>query len=176
MYSRHKPSFAARRQRSKKIAMQGASTLYFAKSGSGSKAAFYEIVAVCRCGGMAKVNIIHYLTLVLERWFSLRPKDHPGPVTRVKKKKKKKVLSIPSSERRGVRLWRAGTEPKVPKDQMTSASASLLLSSLALTDSTVYEPQKRALLGTAAHLCEVVVPVNCPHTTVSTTQMYWLLR
>ena len=37
-----------------------------------------------------------------------------------------------------------------------SSSSSLLLSSLELSDTQVYEPQLRALLGTAAHFCEVV--------------------
>ena len=36
-------------------------------------------------------------------------------------------------------------------------SASLLLSSLELSDTNVYEPYTRALLGTAAHFCQVVV-------------------
>ena len=36
--------------------------------------------------------------------------------------------------------------------------SSLLLSSLELSDAQVYEPYIRARLGTAAHLCEVVVP------------------
>jgi len=35
--------------------------------------------------------------------------------------------------------------------------SSLLLSSLELSDTQVYEPQTRALLGTASHFCEVVV-------------------
>jgi len=36
-------------------------------------------------------------------------------------------------------------------------SSSLLLSSLELSDTTVYEPQLRARLGTTAHFCEVAV-------------------
>ena len=40
----------------------------------------------------------------------------------------------------------------------SSSSSSLLLSSLELSDTQVYEPSIRALLGTASHLCEVVVP------------------
>jgi len=36
-------------------------------------------------------------------------------------------------------------------------SSSLLLSSLELSDTKVYEPYIRARLGTAAHLCEVIV-------------------
>jgi len=36
-------------------------------------------------------------------------------------------------------------------------SSALLLSSLELSDAKVYEPQIRALLGTASHFCEVVV-------------------
>jgi len=38
-----------------------------------------------------------------------------------------------------------------------SSSSSLLLSSLELSDTKVYEPYIRALLGTATHFCEVVV-------------------
>ena len=38
-----------------------------------------------------------------------------------------------------------------------STSSSLLLLSLKLSDTKVYEPQIRALLGTAPHFCEVVV-------------------
>jgi len=38
-----------------------------------------------------------------------------------------------------------------------SSSSSLLLSSLELSDTKTYEPQIRALLGTASHFCEVVV-------------------
>jgi len=37
------------------------------------------------------------------------------------------------------------------------SSPSLLLSSLELSDTQVYEPSVRALLGTASHFCEVVV-------------------
>ena len=36
-------------------------------------------------------------------------------------------------------------------------SSFLLLSSLELSDTKVYEPQIRALLGTATHFCEAVV-------------------
>ena len=35
--------------------------------------------------------------------------------------------------------------------------ASLLLSSLEMSDTTIYEPYLRALLGTASHFCEVVI-------------------
>jgi len=38
-----------------------------------------------------------------------------------------------------------------------SSSSSVLLSSLELSDTKVYEPYIRALLGTASHFCEVVV-------------------
>ena len=38
-----------------------------------------------------------------------------------------------------------------------SSSSSLLLSSLELSDTKVYEHQIRALLGTALHFCEAVV-------------------
>ena len=39
----------------------------------------------------------------------------------------------------------------------TVTSSSLLLSSLALIDTQVYEPEIRARLGTAAHFCTAVV-------------------
>ena len=39
-------------------------------------------------------------------------------------------------------------------------SSSLLLASLELSDTQVYEPSIRALLGTVSHFCEVVV-VKC---------------
>jgi len=38
-----------------------------------------------------------------------------------------------------------------------NSSSYLLLSSLELSDTTIYEPQIRALLGTASHFCQVVV-------------------
>jgi len=38
----------------------------------------------------------------------------------------------------------------------SSSSSSLLFSSLEWSDAQVYEPQLRALIGTAAYLCEVV--------------------
>ena len=37
------------------------------------------------------------------------------------------------------------------------SSSSLLLSSIELSDTQVYEPYIRARLGTASHFCEVVV-------------------
>ena len=36
-------------------------------------------------------------------------------------------------------------------------SSLLLLSSLELSDTTIYEPQIRALLGTASHFCEAIL-------------------
>ena len=45
-------------------------------------------------------------------------------------------------------------------------SSSLLLSSLGLSDTQVYEPQIRALLGTASHFCELVGPSPPPLHTV----------
>jgi len=42
-------------------------------------------------------------------------------------------------------------------DASSSSSSSLLLSSLELSDTPVYEPHTRALLGTDSHFCEVVV-------------------
>ena len=44
-----------------------------------------------------------------------------------------------------------------PKACESSLSSSALLSSLELSDTQVYEPYIRALLGTAAHFCKVVV-------------------
>ena len=41
-------------------------------------------------------------------------------------------------------------------------SSSLLLSSLELSGTKVYEPKIRALLGTAAHFCQVVVHTTDP--------------
>ena len=41
--------------------------------------------------------------------------------------------------------------------RVVSSSSSLLLLSLELSDTTIYEPQIRALLGTASHFCEAVV-------------------
>ena len=38
-----------------------------------------------------------------------------------------------------------------------ASSSSLLLSSLELSDATIYEPQIRALLETAPHFCQAVV-------------------
>ena len=38
-----------------------------------------------------------------------------------------------------------------------SSSSSLLLSSLELSDTKVYAPEIRALLGTASHFCEIGV-------------------
>jgi len=44
-----------------------------------------------------------------------------------------------------------------PEPGIRIFSSSLLLSSLELSDTKVYEPHIRALLGTASHFCEVVV-------------------
>ena len=38
--------------------------------------------------------------------------------------------------------------------------SSLLLSSLELSDTEVYEPERRALLGTGSHFCETVASQN----------------
>ena len=46
---------------------------------------------------------------------------------------------------------------RVRPQPATPSSSSLLLSSLELSDTTLYEPQIRARLGTTAHFCEVVV-------------------
>ena len=52
-----------------------------------------------------------------------------------------------------------GAEPRAEKgaSHATSSLSSLLLSSLELSDTTIYEPQIRALFGTASHFCQVVV-------------------
>jgi len=56
-----------------------------------------------------------------------------------------------------------GTQPRGPLGDSTfrktqsGSSSSLLLSRLELSDTKVYEPQIRALLGTASHFCELVV-------------------
>ena len=52
---------------------------------------------------------------------------------------------------------RAHRGPARPQVQLTDPSSSLLLSSLELSDTKVYALQIRARLGTAAHLCKVVV-------------------
>ena len=44
-----------------------------------------------------------------------------------------------------------------PNTRRSMGRSSLLLSSLELSDTKVFEPSIRALLGTAAHFCEVVV-------------------
>ena len=49
------------------------------------------------------------------------------------------------------------TSKKKVRATPESSSSSLLLTSLELSDTTVYAPQIRARLGTAAHFCEVVV-------------------
>jgi len=64
------------------------------------------------------------------------------------------VLSVYCLGWRGDRI-RAGVPRK--EGWMNIFSSSLLLSSLELGDTKVYEPYIRALLGTASHFCEVVV-------------------
>ena len=49
-----------------------------------------------------------------------------------------------------------GGRARAPHHQ--SCSSSLLLSSLELSDANVYEPQIRALLGTASHFNDVPTP------------------
>ena len=51
---------------------------------------------------------------------------------------------------------RQGRAPEGVRVQCPGSSSSLL-SSLELSDTHVYEPWIRALLGTAAHFCKVVV-------------------
>ena len=53
------------------------------------------------------------------------------------------------------------SQVETPKDKSLcgqESSSSLLLSSIELSDTKVYEPLLRALLGTASQFCEVVVP------------------
>ena len=63
-------------------------------------------------------------------------------------------LRIPRVIRRGAQAMynRQSTRPMSPL-----LSSSLLLSSLELSDTTIYEPSIRALLRTAAHFCQGVV-------------------
>ena len=56
------------------------------------------------------------------------------------------------------RAWPRGQAvPPDPAGTQASSSSSLLLSSLELSDTPIYEPQAGAPLGTASHFCEVVV-------------------
>ena len=52
---------------------------------------------------------------------------------------------------------REDQEEQVPVPTAKPYTSSLLLSRLELSDTHVYEPKIRALLGTAAHFCKVVV-------------------
>jgi hypothetical protein len=54
-----------------------------------------------------------------------------------------------------------------PPGPSTFSSSSLLLSSLELSDAQIYEPQIRALFGTASHFCEAVVVELRPFTLCS---------
>jgi hypothetical protein len=51
----------------------------------------------------------------------------------------------------------SGTPGDLKPESLNFFSSYLLLSSQELSDTKVYEPKIRALLGTAQHLCEVVV-------------------
>jgi len=60
-----------------------------------------------------------------------------------------------------VRVWGLGGGNSGEAEERCSwplarASSSLLLASLELSDTQVYDPSIRARLGTAAHFCEVV--------------------
>jgi len=61
--------------------------------------------------------------------------------------------------RRCRREWQCCATSSAPPGSGSRAgsSSSLLLSSLQLSDTTIYEPSVRALLGTASHFCPVVV-------------------
>jgi len=52
--------------------------------------------------------------------------------------------------------WPVGGLPRCASGWTSSSSYYLLLSSLELRDTQVYQPYIRALLGTASHFCEVV--------------------
>ena len=54
-------------------------------------------------------------------------------------------------------VWRGGLRDSAMPAGLHFFSSSLLLSSLELSDTNVYEPYIRARLGTAAHFCEGVV-------------------
>ena len=56
-----------------------------------------------------------------------------------------------------IRLQSFRLEKLEPIGEIFSSSSSLLLSSLELSETKVCEPYIRARLGTAAHVCEVVV-------------------
>ena len=57
----------------------------------------------------------------------------------------------------GVRLVHIWYEVRSgPSTRPIHSSSSLLLSSLELSDTPIFEPSVRALLGTASHFCEVV--------------------
>jgi len=54
------------------------------------------------------------------------------------------------------RSWKESHAPEMFRRRSSSLS-SLLLSRLELSDTKAYEPQIRALLGTASHFCRVIV-------------------
>ena len=51
----------------------------------------------------------------------------------------------------------SGSEGESEGERESESESYLLRSSLELRDATIYEPQMRALLGTASHFCEAVV-------------------
>ena len=78
---------------------------------------------------------------LLPSQFSQRPKDH--------------LISCFTRDQRKLPLQPTKRSPPRP-----SLSLLSLLSSLELSDTKVYQPSVRAFLGTAAHFCEVVVPLS----------------
>ena len=74
-----------------------------------------------------------------------------------------KLLEFPSNvpktlqSPRGIAYETAHNARKLKWWASRQARSSSLLSSLELSDTKVYEPQIRALLGTASHFCKVVV-------------------
>ena len=72
---------------------------------------------------------------------------HPSPVDVMNENR----LSQPTLSRSS--MFKLSESPRAPGSGLLLFS-SLLLSSLELSDTKVYEPQIRARLGTAAHSCE----------------------
>ena len=61
----------------------------------------------------------------------------------------------------GGEVGRGGESSLLSREAAAVQVLPLSLSSLELSDTHVYEPQIRALLGTASHFCEVVVLSRC---------------
>ena len=104
-------------------------------------------------------------TSSLHREYFTYPLQHLKDLKRTKKQKMKDIIKVSlssSSTHKHLREtgWECDSTPfpgPIPCFVRTFLITSLLLSSLELSDTKVYEPQIRALLGTASHFCEVVV-------------------